>query len=119
MSPENAKVFVAEDEKDWQELIVEILEDAGHEVTLTASSLDEALAATQKLREKQVQVAIVDGNLSRISSRGNDGQAIIAAIRENAPEVKIVGMSGLSLEGVDLNLGKMNARELGEKVNKL
>jgi|SRR3989344_4442989 len=119
MSPERAKVFVAEDDKDWLDIIRGTLEGAGHSVVLSASTRAEALAAAERLRELGVQVATVDGNLNDYESSGADGQALLAAIRTHAPEVKTVGMSGLTVRGVDVNVGKSNAHNLGEVVKKL
>lgn len=119
MSPEKARVFVAEDDKRWQDIIKDVLTDAGHSVVLTAQTRQQALEAVQQLKGLGVQVATIDGNLNPHDSDGADGQALLAAIRAQAPEVKTVGMAGLSVRGVDINVGKIDASKLGEVVKKL
>lgn len=117
--PPKAEVAVFEDDKNWQEIIKDILEDAGHRVVITATNIKDALEATKKLKELGVQVATIDGNLNSYEVSGNDGQAIIAAIKANAPGVKTVGMSELSMSGVDVYVGKANTNDLGKAVTKL
>lgn len=116
MSPERAKVFVAEDDKSWQELIKEILVDEGHEVVSLATNLQDALAAIERLEELDVQVAIIDGNLTNYDTSGHDGQTVLKAIRETASKVKTIGLSGNNVHGVDKDLGKVNAVDLGKTV---
>lgn len=119
MSPERAKVFVAEDNNLWQRIIKRSLADKGHEVILSATNLDDALAATRKLVELGVQVAIIDGNLNDHEASGDDGQIVLAAIHKTAPQVKTIGLSGSSVRGVDVDLGKDNCADLGETVTKI
>ena len=117
--PPKAEVAIFEDDKDWQQMIKETLEDEGHRVVLTASNIKDALEATKKLKDLGVQVATVDGNLNDYEANGNDGQAIIAAIKANAPGVRTVGMSALGMRNVDVNVGKGNLDKLGKAVTKL
>lgn len=119
MSPERAKVFVTEDDDRWQQSIKSILERAGHEVVLSAKTRAEALAAIERLNELGVQVATLDGNLSNWDTSGADGQDVLSAIRATAPHIKTVGMSGLTVKGVDVNVGKAKATDLGKVVTDL
>jgi CheY-like chemotaxis protein len=120
MSPEKAKVFVAEDSEDWKKIIKDELESEGHIVVATASTLKEALETAKKLKELGVDVAVIDGNLGEnIFVLGSDGQAVLAAVRENAPKVKTVGMSSFSVRGTDVDLGKMDVKRLGKVVSDL
>lgn len=119
MSPERAKVFVVEDDSTWQKMIREMLEDAGHQVVATATTKKEALTLVEKLEELGVQVATIDGNLTQWDASGVDGQTVLDAIRTNAPEVKIIGLSGGKVRGADVNLGKANAVNIGETVKNL
>lgn len=119
MSPEKAKVFVVEDDKFWQMAIKGVLEDAGHSVVASATTLDEALVMVEQLKEMGVDVAVLDGNLDPDEYQGFDGQTVLRAIQEKAPEVKTIGMSGNSVKGTDIDLGKGNAVELGEVVSNL
>lgn len=106
MSPERAKVFIAEDQEDWRNWVKKSLEKSGHEIAIVASSPEEALEAVNQLADLGVQVAIVDGNLRRNEVSGEDGKAIIEAIRNRAPDVKVIGFSGLEVKGADVNFSK-------------
>lgn len=119
MCPENAKVFVVEDYAIRLRAIKQFLEKGGHEVVLTASSLDEALDAVPKLNELGIQVATVDGNLTLLDDSGDDGRMVVHAIRDMAPEIKIVGHSSNDIGGVDANVRKGDVGRLAEVINKL
>lgn len=119
MSPEKARIFVAEDDSDWQEIISSKLRRAGHQVVARASSLPEALSAVKTLLNLNVDVAVLDGNLNEHDHDGRDGQSVLRAIREHAPHIRVVGMSGASFRGADVDLGKDNVDEIGDVVNKL
>jgi len=120
VAPEYARVFIAEDVERWQEIVRRELEQAGHSVVLTASTLPEAIEMVKELRDKGVQIAVIDGNMDpRIIGSGRDGEILLAAIRSAAPEVKIVGMSSHFINGVDINVFKGNERFLGKVVKDL
>lgn len=119
MSPENARVFVAEDDKDWQRFIEDYIKEGGHTMVLLAKTRQEALEMVKQFKELGIQVAIIDGNLNSIITNGSDGQAVLAAIRIQSPEVKTIGMSSLNVRGTDVDLGKCNVRELGDVIKNL
>lgn len=117
--PEKAKVFVAEDNPDHLEWIIRMVETAGHTVTLTARSLNDALAAINTFSEAGIQIASIDGNLGSIGNFGSDGDQMVTAIRKVAPDVKIIGMASSTISGVDVDLGKKRLSELGQVITKL
>lgn len=119
MSPEHARVFVIEDDDNWQDLIKDILKDEGHEVVLTSTNLYDALDNIEKIKELKINVVTIDGNLDEDETEGYDGQEVLEAVRKIAPEVKTVGMGGNAIPGVDLDLGKGNCIKLGKEVTKL
>lgn len=119
MSPEKARVFVAEDSKDYQDIISEYLEKAGHSVIFRATTFKDAMAGVDLLDQLKIDVAVLDGNLSYGEDGGDEGRAILRAIRERAPRVRTVGMSGLSVRGTDVDLGKLNVDKIGDVVTKL
>lgn len=127
MAPENASVFVAEDDTIWQKNYARWLASGGHRVVATATSLTEAGEVIATLREQGVQVAIVDGNLGSgpwASSDGRDGRRIVKLIRDLHPDVKIVGATGApeGVEGADVNVRKsaeMDPTKLNETVTSL
>lgn len=117
--PKRARVFVAEDKLDVQEILEGNLRRAGHSVVLKATSLEDALKAIQQFRELGVQVATIDGNFDPNDTSGDDGRTLLEAIRSNTPDVKTIGMSNKSIPGVDVDLGKGNYTQLGGVVTKL
>ena len=119
MSPERAKVFVVEDSRQWRNLIIPELEFAGHEVVVTSTTLQEALEAVGTLTQLGIQVAIIDGNLSKEDTSGSDGRKILESITEKAPEVKTIGLSMDKVVGVDVDLGKKNLNSLGQAVTEI
>lgn len=118
--PEKARVFVAEDEQDWQQRIERNLKRYGHEVVLTAETLAQALKSLDQFEELGVQVATLDGNLRGNDISGSDGRELSLAIRGRYPNVKIVGLSGVKFRGeADIELNKAETFRLGEVVTKL
>lgn len=107
MSPENARVFLVEDDKigvmrtRWF-----LTENGGHTIVAEASSLEEALNLIPHLEEKGVNVAVVDGNLSPDDSSGRDGTTVAEEIRKEAPNVKIVAYSGEKYDYGDVYVPK-------------
>ena len=117
--PEKARVFAAEDDPDSLDNIKMALEAKGHTLALTATTLEGALEIIQAFPQEEIQIAALDGNLKKGVKSGSDGRQMIAAIRNISPSVRIIGMSGESMEGVDIDLGKDRIYELGEVVTKL
>lgn len=117
--PERARVFVAEDDPQWQGIIERSLKRAGHSVVARATTLEQGLKAVEQFGELEVQVATIDGNLSKNNTSGYDGRALLEAINRLAPNVKTIGMSGSSVRGVTIDLGKRNIVKLGDTVTNL
>lgn len=94
MSPENTKIFLVEDDLIDQEQIRWILEKNGHSIVVEAETLDEALLQIPELREKGVNVAIVDGNLTEGVGSGEDGRRVTERIKElHGEEIQVVSHS--------------------------
>lgn len=119
MSPERANVFIAEDQKDFVFMLEEFAKLSGHTVVAKADNLSDALDCVDKFGELNVDVAYIDGNLSRGDSSGNDGQIILRDIQEKYPNVKTIGMSANRFPGVDIDLGKENLSSVGEVTRNL
>jgi len=118
MSPERAKVFISEDDSKWRKKAEEALFAGGHQVVLSAINLKDSLAAIERFAEFGVQVAIIDRNLDG-TLEGDDGQAVLAAIRQKTPQVKTIGFSVLEVPGVDIDLGKHKDYDLGKTVTEI
>jgi len=116
MSPERAKVFVI---GGLQVTIKDFLKEDGHEVVLTAATKEGAIKKTKKLEALGVQVAILNNNLSVVDVNGENSQEILQALRKNAPEVKVIGLSTTDIPGVDVDLGQFNLFDLKRTVTEL
>lgn len=106
MSPENAKVFLAEDDKTFRRIAREVIEDSSHEVLIEASTLEDALEAISQAERLGVNVAVVDGNLTQDDYRGYDGRRIAEALRRQIPGIKIVSFSGNEQDYGDIHVSK-------------
>lgn len=106
MSPDNARVLVVEDDPDLREAIQGTLEKGGHNVVAVASTRDQAIALISS--RLKIDVATLDGNLHDEIYDGEDGQVVLAVIRANRPEVKIVGVSSDGVPGADVNVSKFD-----------
>jgi ActR/RegA family two-component response regulator len=106
MSPENARVFLTEDDEVDAWRTKEYLKRGDHSVELRASTLEEALGLVPRLEKEGINVAVVDGNLSSGKRDGADGERVVTAIRKQAPGVKIVVYSGGSYDYGDVRVPK-------------
>lgn len=122
MAPENALVFVAEDDVDWQANYARWLPRASHKVVATATSLVKASEVIPTLAEQGVQVAIVDGNLG-FSQWGEDGAIIVERLRAEVPGIKIVGATsdpdGVSGADVNIRKSQIDPAKLNETITAL
>ena len=117
--PENARVFIAEDNPQFLEAFGRKLSRAGHIVVSTATSLTDGLDAIKQFEILKVQAAVLDGNLSPNDESGSDGRDLVEAIGRLAPNVKTVGMSASKIEGVTIDLGKKNYSDLAAVITSL
>lgn len=103
---EGAKVGIFEDSDTWQGILTRIVERGGHEVQLTATTMEEARAALAELTPGLLDVAIVDGNLDEDSFSGDDGREITAQLHEIGGVV-VIGFSGSrEVDGADYTVRK-------------
>jgi len=119
MSPQNARLFIAEDNPDWQEMYYDFFENSGHTIVQLATNMSEAEEALPKLAEMGIQVAIIDGDISPFGHEGNEGKYLVREIKRLFPEIKTIGMSGVFSLGADINLGKGNAHLLIKTITNL
>lgn len=121
MAPENASVFVAEDDPDWQEFISDDLEKGGHSLKRLAQTKEDALASITSFVQDGIQVAIVDGNLSGDDHSGTDGREIVEAIRSTNPDIKIIGLSTNTVGRADVSLSKLryDTGDISKAVNEV
>lgn len=85
-STRRVRVVVADDHEQIRELLKIQLEEAGHEVVGTASDGEEAADVTERL---QPDVLVLDLAMPRM-----DGLQALARIRQSAPTVRVIVVSG-------------------------
>jgi DNA-binding NtrC family response regulator len=117
--PPEARVAVFEDDQDAREILKVYLEIKGHKVVFEATSMPEAEAIIPTLGEHEIQVAVIDGNLTRGEDSGREGKRINEQIKGLFPNIKTVGNSLGLVEGVDVNIGKTNNKNLAQVITEL
>src|SRR5437870_5261279 len=98
MSPINARIFLAEDNKKTRVNIKDRLEGTGHQIVFEASDVLSAMEGAKKAVQLGVDVGIIDGNLSENDESCNDGHEIASALREQVPGIRIIAYSVASRE---------------------
>jgi len=74
---------------------------------MTAGSLREALALIPTLNQKDIDVAIVDGNLTFGETAGNDGELVARTIKATHPRIVVIGNAAeRSIVAADINCPK-------------
>ena len=107
MCPENAKIFLVDDDEGTNRSLSFVLRIYGHTIVETATTLDEALEKIPSLDEKGVNVAIVDGNLSMEGQSGDDGEIVARQIKAQHPEIVVIGHATRNLiRNADVNCPK-------------
>ena len=100
------RVLIVEDSRDWQRLVRNILEGAGHTVV---GVVDTQIAAVAATREHHPDVIFMDGELA-------EGSGLQAAqeIRAFDNSVRIIMLSGrdLEFEGVGLKKARLEIDDL-------
>ncbi len=115
---EKGKVFLVEDNDEVRRIVKMFIEDPpfGHQVVLVATSRKEALGKIQQSKEKEVNVAVLDGSLE---TGPGDGPAIAKALREAIPGIIIISSSYDKVNWGDFNLLKPEETErIGETIKK-
>ena len=106
----NARVFLAEDEDNVRTIVARMLGLEGHTVELVAVSLPKALENVKLVKEKEINVAILDGSLSKGSK--TDGSTIAAALRKENPKITIISFSADIVDWGDRNVYKSEIGKL-------
>jgi DNA-binding NarL/FixJ family response regulator len=84
------RALVVEDDRSWQQILSEILGDAGLKVDV-ADSLD---AAVSLLRAHPHRVALVDLSLSSDDHENRDGLRVLEAVRRHDPGCQAILLTG-------------------------
>lgn len=119
MSPERAKVFIAEDDEKWRQTQRQAAEKAGHEVVLEVDEIRRALDAVAQLQALGVNVALVDGS---IPIGKLDGMVLTRVLKDSIPDIKVVDVSGFGdVQNADAKMPKwnFNSAKLGQIITDL
>ncbi len=92
MTPLIARALVVEDDRSWQQILSEILTDAGLVVD-TANNLDDALGI---LKSEAHRLAVVDLSLAGGDHRNYDGLRILDAVRRLDPGCRTILVTGFA-----------------------
>jgi CheY-like chemotaxis protein len=80
-----ARILVVDDVEAIRQAMAIVLEKEGHEVVQAADGLD----GIRRLRETPVDLLVTD-----VLMPGADGIEVIKAVRQHAPQLKVIAMSG-------------------------
>jgi len=93
------KVFVVDDDRDFAESLVDVLEDKGYEVETAFSGED----AVQRLIEQDFDLICIDFKMP-----GMNGIECLQEVRKTKPHIKVVMMTGYIVKDL-----QVQAREAG------
>lgn len=96
------RALVVEDDQAWQQILVELLTDAGFHVDSAA----DARSALASLRAVPHRLAVIDLSLAGPDHRNRDGLDILAAVRESDPGCTTLLLTGFAT--VELAVSVLN-----------
>ena len=106
---ENAKILHVEDNNHFSKVITRSLnlENQGHAIIETATNIEDASNSLYRIARNEININLVllDGNLSRESSNGADAKRVIEIMRELNLELFTIGCSedNLKINSVDVD----------------
>lgn len=104
---EKAKVAIFEDSVDVQLTLVALLGFENHSTVLQAHTMIDAEHAIEELHENEVDVAIVDGNLSPGAIGCHEGAYITQLLHTKFQNLTVISYSGeQEIMGADIQYGK-------------
>src|SRR5258706_8767080 len=84
------RALIVEDDRSWQQILTEMLTDAGLSVDL-ASNLQDAL---RLVKESPHRLAVVDLSLAESDHRSRDGLRVLEAVRRQDPGCRTILLAG-------------------------
>ena len=120
MTPEKSRVFIVHDDPDAIDTLTDYLANEGHEVVLTANSLDTGLTVVQKTSADEVDVGLFDDNLVENDEKNHDGAIVAKAFRDKFPDKPLFSISMRKQEWSDdpSLTGKSGSATIAKKVTK-
>jgi|GEM_PF-3033994 len=103
---EHASVLLVEDNPASQEAVRDVLENSGHQLLKPVDTREKALEALDLIKDGALdcEVVILDGNLSRRSTNGEDARVIADRIRELKLPLKIIGFSIIDMSSYGIEV---------------
>src|SRR5258706_7253814 len=86
------RALIVEDDRSWQQILTEMLTDAGLSVDL-ASNLQDAL---RLVKESPHRLAVVDLSLAESDHRSRDGLRVLEAVRRQDPACRTILLTGFA-----------------------
>jgi len=86
------KALVVEDDRSWQQILIELLTDCGLEVDIAASFEEASL----HLKAQPHRLAVVDLSLSPNDHTNEDGLRVLAAVRRLDPGCRTILLTGFA-----------------------
>ncbi|MEK7503739.1 MAG: response regulator [Patescibacteria group bacterium] len=118
--PEKAKIFFAEDDDLVRKLVRRVCLASGHTIELEATTLEDALEKIKLAKEMGVNVAVLDGNLTKGERLKDDGEIIAQALEKEIPDIIIVSHSAILRKWGKKNLTKPeDTMKLGSTIKAL
>ena len=117
---DKARIIIIEDDSVMRMMCRENLEVRKHTIVGEAGTLATANELINSLTPEDVDIAIVDGNLTPRTDTGNDGESVTRDIHDKLPGVTVIGwsLSGV-VRGADLNAPKHDSWALDAIVTEL
>lgn len=118
MSPEHAKVLIAEDNPIMLKDMEDFLTEAGHDVVAKGTTLAEAKAMLSQIPVLAKQhgedkiIVVLGGSLGHLRSAHdprNDSQVLLRLLKDKGlGHIRTVGYSGMSVPETTVDVGKEN-----------
>src|SRR5262245_682165 len=110
----SSAVLVADDQPDVLRAAQLLLKTHGYDVT-GVSSPAAVLAAIRQDTTGEFDVLLMDLNYARDTTSGEEGLELLARVREVAPDLPVVGMTGWSTVPLAVSLMRSGAGDFVEK----
>ena len=108
-SPEQLRILLAEDNKDWIATITAIAEESGAMVVAVAETFVEAFDQIQQVNDLHINLIVLGGNLDGESLYAQSNiRLLFEMLKQINPDIPSISLSG------DLNAGKELTMKIGK-----
>ena len=117
---DNARIIIIEDDPMIMDVCRRNLEVKNHRIIGEAATVAAAIDLVDSLKSEDIDLAVVDGNLTHGARGGDEGEHITALIHQKLPGVVVVGSSlDGGVRGSDIDVPKGDAWALDALVTEL